>query len=124
MLKTKSLARIIEAGLLEPEKKPYQAPRCRTCGRSVPKGCFCSERCREGYDRGWTWDEAREKNLKYLTPPIASCRLIAGRPEDSIGSNPYQAIVDHDEQTRRKIEKRKMRRNKLIKSMASNPPNL
>jgi len=131
-ISTKAIARIIEADILrEPEARPtHNVMGCLTCGRQFlykrpsgdNSGRFCSIRCRESYDAGApAWDEAKEKNLKYLTPPLAGCRTVAG---PGLGLNPWQSVLDASARVRRKIEKRKNRLNQKAKSMASEGANL
>jgi len=81
---------------------------------SLPSGDdstrFCSTRCREAYDAGFpVWDESAELYGHRLTPPLTGWRVIAG-PPGTVGSNPWQSVIDASERKRRKIEKRKMRK--------------
>jgi hypothetical protein len=75
---------------------------------SLPSGDdstrFCSTRCREAYDAGFpVWDESAELYGHRLTPPLTGWRVV----------------IDASERKRRKIEKRKMRKNRVAKSKAS-----
>jgi hypothetical protein len=125
--KSAAIAKAIKRDLLADRPDKYEALKCVACGRGYmarpPSGDdstrFCSTRCREAYDAGFpAWDKNVELNGHHQTPLLTGWSVIVG-PPGTVGSNPWQSVIDASEKKRRKIEKRKNRENKAAKSKAS-----
>jgi hypothetical protein len=83
--------------------------KCFSCGWSFvnkPSKKFCSQRCRDWYDDG---------NAGYLQAQQADIydlrrwRVVAG-PPGTVGTNPWQSIIDASDRKRASFAKRKNRK--------------